>query len=346
MWSGSLTLGELADQLQLECRGDRAQPIAGLATLSQAGPNQLTFLANPKYRQFLADTQAGAVILAPALADECPVAALLAADPYLAYARASHLFDSAPRPVVGVAPSAVVAPDVRLGEGVAIAAGAVIGAGVEIGAGTTIGANCVVSDGAHIGAGCRLHANVTIAHQVLIGDGTVIHSGAVIGADGFGFAPGPKGWEKIAQIGSVRIGRNVEIGANTTIDRGALGDTLIGDGVIIDNLVMIAHNCEIGEGTAIAGCVGIAGSVKVGSHCTLAGGVGLNGHITLTDGVHVTGMSLVTRSIDKPGSYSSGTGTMDTSAWRKSAVRFSQLDELARRVAELERQLHSGKDKG
>ncbi|MDX9873544.1 MAG: UDP-3-O-(3-hydroxymyristoyl)glucosamine N-acyltransferase [Spongiibacteraceae bacterium] len=346
MDSGSFTLGELADHLQLEYRGDRNLRITGLATLSQARSDQLTFLANPKYRQYLADTQAGAVILAPELVDECPVAALITSNPYLAYARVSHLFDGAPRVAPGIASSAVVAPDARLGADVAIGPGTVIGAGVELGAGTTVGANCVVGDGARIGAHCRLHPSVTIAHGVCIGDRTVIHSGAVIGADGFGFAPGPAGWEKIAQIGSVRIGSNVEIGANTTIDRGALGDTVIGDGVIIDNLVMIAHNCEIGDGTAIAGCVGIAGSVKVGKRCTLAGGVGLNGHITLTDGVHVTGMSLVTRSIDKPGSYSSGTGTMDTSAWRKSAVRFSQLDELARRVAELERQLHSVKDKG
>lgn len=339
MDSDSLTLGELADRLRLVCRGDRRLRIHGLATLVQARSDQLSFLANAKYRRFLSETQAAAVIVAPALAAECPVACLIADDPYLAYARASRLFDRTPRPPSGAHPTAVVADSARLADGVAIAAGAVIGANVRIGAGTAVGANCVIEAGAVIAADCRLGARVTIGHGVRVGAGSVIHSGAVIGSDGFGFAPGPEGWERIAQLGSVAIGRNVEIGANTTIDRGALDDTVIGDGVIIDNLVQIAHNVRIGDGTAIAGCVGIAGSATIGAHCTIAGGAGIVGHIAITDGIHVGAMTLVTKSLTRRGSYSSGTGTMETAAWRKSAVRFRQLDELHRRVVDLEKRL-------
>lgn len=337
----ALTLGELADRLGLACRGDRARRLTGLATLGTAQADQLSFLANPKYRKYLTETHAGAVIVAPALAADCPVDCLLADDPYLYYARASRLFDSSPRPQPGIAASAVVAADARIDASAAIGALCVIGAGVEIGAGTVVGAGTVIGDGCHIGPDCTLHARVTLYHGVSVGAGSAIHSGAVIGADGFGYAPGPQGWEKIAQLGGVRIGCGVEIGANTTIDRGALEDTVIGDGVIIDNLVQVAHNVRIGEGSAIAGCVGIAGSAQIGAHCTIAGGAGISGHIRLADGVHVTAMALITGSLDKPGSYSSGTGTMPTAAWRRSAVRFGQLDELHRRVAELEKLLAS-----
>jgi UDP-3-O-[3-hydroxymyristoyl] glucosamine N-acyltransferase len=344
MTAGALTLGELADRLGLVCRGERARPLTGLATLSAAAPTELSFLANPKYRKFLAETHAGAVIIAPALAADCPVDCLLAADPYLYYARASRLFDASPRPRPGIAASAVVAVDARIDASAAVGELCVIGAGVEVGAGTTISAGTVIGEGCVIGADCTLHARVTLYHGVHIGAGSAVHSGAVIGSDGFGYAPGPQGWEKIAQLGSVRIGRGVEIGANTTIDRGALEDTVIGDGVIIDNLVQVAHNVRVGEGTAIAGCVGIAGSAEIGAHCTIAGGAGIAGHIRLADGVHVTAMALITGSLDRPGSYSSGTGTMSTAAWRRSAVRFSQLDELHRRVAELEKQLQALRD--
>lgn len=337
----SLTLGELADRLQLTCHGDRNRVIEGLATLAQARPTQLSFLANPRYRRYLIETSAGAVIVAPALVDESPVDCLVADDPYLAYARVSQLFDRSPRPAVGIAATAVVAPSARLAAEVSVGPGAVIGDDVEIGTGAIIGANCVIEARSSIADHCRLYPNVTVGHGTYIGSHTIIHSGAVLGSDGFGFAPGPAGWEKIAQLGSVRVGRKVEIGANTTIDRGALDDTVIGDGVIIDNQVQIAHNVRIGESTAIAGCVGIAGSVTIGAHCTIAGGAGLSGHITIADGIHIGAMTLVTRSLTERGSYSSGTGTMATPAWRKSAVRFSQLDELYRRVAELEKRLQA-----
>lgn len=339
MSTGVLTLGEVADRLGVECRGDRARPLQGMATLASADAGQLAFLANPKYRKYLQESRAGAVILSPALADDFAGDCLISADPYLTYARASRLFDRGPRPAPGLHPQASVSPTAQLHPDVAVGPFAVIGDGVVIGAGSVIGAHCVVGDGSRIGADCLLHARVTLYHDISIGDGCTLHSGVVLGADGFGFAPSREGWVKIHQLGGVRIGRNVEIGANTTVDRGALDDTVIGDGVIIDNQVQVAHNVRLGEGTAIAGCVGIAGSTSIGAHCSIAGGAGIAGHLQIADGVHITAMALITRSIARRGSYSSGTGTMETAAWRKSAVRFSQLDELYRRVLELERQL-------
>lgn len=337
MIKASLTLGEVADHLGLECRGDRARQLTGLANLASAHETQLSFLANPKYKKFLDDTQAGAVIVTADMAANARVDCLISAQPYLSYARATHLFDTSPRLPAGVEASAVVAASATLANDVAIGPRCVIGENVIIGAGTQIGAGSVIGNDSVIGAQCTLHANVTLYHGVSIGDSCTLHSGAVIGADGFGFAPHAGGWEKIAQLGSVRIGNGVEIGANTTIDRGALEDTLIGDHVIIDNLCQIAHNVQIGEGTAIAGCVGIAGSAIIGAHCMIGGGAGIPGHLTIADGVQIQAFTRVMGSIDTPGSYTSGTGAMETAAWRKNAVRFGQLDELYRRVVELEK---------
>lgn len=344
MVDASLTLGEVASRLDLECRGDRRRVLSGLATLGTAGASQISFLANPKYRKFLQETRAGAVVVAPELVDDCPVDCLVAADPYLAYARISQLFDTAPRVPVGIHPSAVVAASARIDSSVAIGPlcvigeNAQIGAEVVIGAGSIIGANCV------IGANSTLHPRATVLHGVSIGRGCAIHSGAVIGSDGFGFAPIMAGerrgeWERIAQLGSVRIGRNVSIGSNTAVDRGAIEDTVIADNVIIDNLVQIAHNVQVGEGTAIAGCVGIAGSAVIGAHCMIGGGVGIAGHLTIVDGVQVQGGARIIGSIDKPGSYNSGTGMQEVRDWRRNAVRFGQLDELFKRVHELEKQV-------
>ncbi|MDB6063147.1 MAG: lpxD [Verrucomicrobiaceae bacterium] len=339
MAHGSLTLGEVADLLGLECRGERTRRLTGLANLALANEQQLSFLANPKYRKFLEDTHAGAIIVTDEIAADASFDCLISPNPYLSYARASHLFDNRPRMQPGVHATAVIAASASIGAGVAIGAHCAIGAGVQIGANTTINSGTVVGENCSIGSDCILHANVTLYHAIRVGDGCVIHSGAVIGADGFGFAPGPNGWEKIAQLGSVQIGNGVEIGANTTVDRGALEDTLIGDGAIIDNLCQIAHNVQIGEGTAIAGCVGIAGSTIIGAHCMIGGGAGIAGHITIADGVQIQGRARIIGSITKAGSYTSGTGMMETSAWRKNAVRFGQLDELYRRVVELEKQI-------
>lgn len=333
------TLGELARYLGAELRGDPAVSIAGLATLATAGPDQLSFLANPLYRAQLAQTRAAAVILSAAVADECPVACLICANPYLAYARISHRFDRRPRVAEGVHPTAVLADDLVLGQGcrigphVVIGAGCVLGDRVEVGAGTCIGA------GSQIGHDSLLHAKVTVYHGVRIGERCVIQSGATIGGDGFGFANEKGQWRKIAQLGGVRIGNDVEIGANTTIDRGALQDTLIGDNVILDNQIQIAHNVEIGEGTAIAGCTGIAGSTRIGRRCTIAGAVGIAGHLDITDDVHLTMRSAITKSIAEPGSYSSGTAMSTTAEWRRNAVRFRQLDDMAQRIRQLEARL-------
>ncbi len=333
-----LTLGEIANRLALPCIGDAGRPIRGLATLASAGPDHLSFLASRRYLGQLATTRAAAVILSPEMAAHSPCDCLPSEQPYRDYARASQWFDMAPRPAAGVHPSAVVAPSAVLETGVAVAAGCVIGEGVRIGEGSMLGPGCVIGPDCVVGPRNRLHSRVVFYHGVSTGADCTIHSGAVLGGDGFGFAPDAGAWCKIAQLGGLRLGSRVEVGANTTIDRGALDDTVIGDDVIIDNQVQIAHNVVIGDGTAIAACVGIAGSARIGRRCTLAGGAGVVGHVMIADGVHVTAMSIVTRSIDEPGSWSSGTASMPTREWRRSAVRFTQLDALHRRVLELEKQ--------
>lgn len=332
-----LTLGALADELGVTLRGDPAQAITGLATLASAGPQQVSFLANRRYLPQLRDTRAAAVILRPDMAAECPVASLEAADPYLAFARASALFTTAPSPEPGVHPSAVVAADAEVHPTASIGPQAVIGAGARIEAGVVIGAHCHVGARCVIGEGSQLHPAVVLYHDVKLGKRCTVHSQAVLGADGFGFAPGPGGWEKIHQLGGVTLGDGVEVGACTTIDRGALEDTVLEDGVIVDNLVQIAHNCHIGKNTAIAGCTGLAGSTIIGANCTLAGGVGVVGHVEICDNVHITGMTMVTRSITEPGSYSSGTPMSDTRDWKRNAVRFAQLDRIQKRLAALEK---------
>ena len=220
-----------------------------------------------------------------------------------------------------------------------IGANAYIAAGAEVDAGAIIGPNCIVLDGSHVGADSRLVANVTIYHGVTLGKRVLVHAGSVIGSDGFGFANDSGHWVKIHQLGGVRIGDDVEIGANTSIDRGAIDDTVIEDGVILDNQIQVAHNVRIGAHTAIAGCVGIAGSAQIGEHCTIGGGVGIVGHLEIADGVTITAMSLVTSSITKPGIYSSGTPLESKAHWQRNFIRFKQLDEMARRIQALERQL-------
>ncbi|QLC74178.1 UDP-3-O-(3-hydroxymyristoyl)glucosamine N-acyltransferase [Pseudomonas sp. LPB0260] len=333
------TLGQLAERLGATLRGAEGKPISGLATLQEAGPDQLSFLANPQYRKYLADCQAGAVLLTAADAEGFAGDALIVANPYLAYAEISHLFDRKPQRLAGVHPTASIAADAQIDASASIGAYVVVESGAQIGAGVTLGAHCVVGARSVIGEGGWLAPRVTLYHDVRIGKRVVIQSGAVIGGEGFGFANEKGVWQKIAQIGGVLIGDDVEIGANTTIDRGALADTLIGNGVKLDNQIMIAHNVQIGDNTAMAGCAGISGSTKIGKNCMIAGGVGMVGHIEVCDGVFVTGMTMVTRSITEPGSYSSGTAMQPAGEWRKSAARIRQLDEMARRLKELEKQL-------
>ncbi len=333
------TLSDLAQQLGLEWVGDGSVLLSGLATLQSASSLELSFFANPRYRQQLQNTRAGAVLVKPNFVAESPVACLISDNPYLMFAKASQLFDNRPPSKPGLHPSAYVSSTATVAASASIGANCCIEDGVSIAADVVIGAACVIGENSVIGKGSRLCANVTVYHGICIGEQVVIHSAAVIGADGFGFAPnGSEGWVKIAQLGGVSIGNRVEIGAGTTIDRGALDDTLIGDGVIIDNQVQIAHNVVIGENTAIAGCTAVAGSTTIGANCTIAGAVGIIGHLQIADKVHVTAMSLVTKSIHQAGSYSSGTAMMETGDWRKSAVRFSQLDSLSKRLRQLEKE--------
>ncbi|GAC1030423.1 UDP-3-O-(3-hydroxymyristoyl)glucosamine N-acyltransferase [Pseudomonas sp. No.21] len=341
MTVATFTLGQLAERLDATLRGDETRVVSGLATLQDAGPDQLTFLANPQYRKFLADTRAAAVLLTPADAEGFAGDALLVPNPYLAYARLSHLFDPKPVAAPGIHPSAVVAPDAKVDPSASIGPGVVIESGAQIGAGVTIGAYSVVGARSVIGEAGWLAPRVTLYHDVRIGKRVVIQSGAVIGGEGFGFANEKGVWQKIAQIGGVTLGDDVEVGANTTIDRGALADTLIGNGVKLDNQIMIAHNVQVGDNTAMAGCVGISGSTKIGRNCMIAGGVGMVGHIEVCDGVFVTGMTMVTRSITEPGAYSSGTAMQPAAEWKKSAARIRQLDDMARRLQQLEKRLAS-----
>jgi len=331
-------LAELADRLGLTFTGDAQRTITGIATLAEAGPGDLAFLANRKYLADLAGTRAGAVILHPDQAAGCPVDCLVSAAPYSSFARASHLFDNSPRFLAGVHESAVVSVEAQIHPAAAVGPNVVIEAGARVAADVVIGAGVYLGHDSRLGAGTRIFPNVVIYHDVRVGEHCVIHAQAVLGADGFGYAPGAAGWEKICQLGGVRIGDRVEIGAGTTVDRGTLGNTVIADGAIIDNLVQIAHNCRIGKNTAIAGCTGLAGSTIIGAECTLAGGVGVVGHVEICDKVHVTGMTMVTRSITEPGSYSSGTPMASTRDWKRNAVRFSQLDAMQRRLAALQKQ--------
>ncbi|MCS2610770.1 UDP-3-O-(3-hydroxymyristoyl)glucosamine N-acyltransferase [Halomonas dongshanensis] len=334
----TLTLADIARRLDIDFQGDGDTLIRGLATLKEAGPDQIAFLANRAYLKDLAETRAAAVLLHPEHGKNCPVPQLPIDNPYLGYAQLSQMFDPLEASKqTGVHPTAVVGDNVTLGEGVEIQAHAVIDAGVVLGDRVVIGAGSVVGADSILGDDTRLHANVTVYHGVVIGKRAILHSGCVIGADGFGFAHDGARWHKIAQLGGVVLGDDVEVGSCSSIDRGALGDTLIGNDVKIDSQVQIAHNVRIGDHSALAGCVGIAGSTKVGKHCMLGGGVGLSGHLTIADGVQVTGMSLVTNSIHEPGVYSSGTGAMNNTQWRKNAVRFKQLDEIAKRLTRLEK---------
>ena len=331
-----MSLAELADRFGLEFTGDGDKIITGIATLAEAGAGDVSFLANSKYLPELVTTRAGAVILHPDLASRCPVSCLLTEAPYVAFARMSHLFDMSPQLAAGVHPSAVVSPDAEIHPTARVGPHAVVEAGALIDASVVLGAGVYVGHDSRLGAGSSVLHHAVIYHDVHIGEQCVIHAQAVLGAEGFGFASGPDGWEKVCQLGGVRIGDRVEIGACTSVDRGTLGHTVIADGAIIDNQVQVGHNCRIGKNTAIAGCSGLAGSTIIGANCTLAGGVGVVGHVEICDNVHVTGMTMVTKSITTAGSYSSGTPMTCTRDWKRNAVRFSQLESIRKRLVDLE----------
>ena len=338
------TLAQLADYLGAQLRGDAQCTVSGLAGLPEATDQHISFVSDPRNVSQLAETRAAAVVVRAELLDQVPGNALVSADPYLAFAKLSRLFDDRPALQAGIHPTALIDPAAQLAADVAIGPHVVVEAEVVIADGVEIGAGCYIGAATKIGKDSRFAPNVSCYHRVNIGERAIVHSGAVIGADGFGFANQQGRWEKIAQLGSVTIGDDVEIGANTAIDRGALQDTVIEDGVKIDNQVMVAHNVRIGSHTAIAACVGISGSTEIGSHCMIAGGVGFAGHLKITDRVFVTAMSFVTKSIKQPGSYSSGTAMMPTPLWKKNCVRMKQLDGLAKQIKQLEKELSKLRD--
>jgi UDP-3-O-[3-hydroxymyristoyl] glucosamine N-acyltransferase len=321
----ALQLGEIVASLGGELHGDPALRIEGLAPLESAGPGHLGFLSNPKYRQQLDASRAGCVIVAPALREQALArgAAIVADDPYLYFARVTQLWKRVHARPEGPAvhPSAVVDPQAVLGEGV------------------RIGAQCVVERGARIGAGTVLKARVFVGEDCVIGERCTLHPGVVIGADGFGYAPHQGAWEKIEQLGAVRIGNDVDVGANTCIDRGALADTVVEDGVKLDNLIQVGHNCRIGAHTAIAGCVGIAGSANIGARCTIGGAAMILGHLTIADRVNISSGSFVSRSILKPGLYTGIFPIDDNAAWEKNAATLKQLHTLRERIKALEKKL-------
>lgn len=325
-----------------QLRGPSELLVSGVATLAAATAGDISFLSNPKYREQLKGSRAGAVILSVADAAEWNGPALITANPYLAYAKVAACFAPGDDPSRGTHASACVDASAQVDPTAHIAAGASIGAGARIGSGASIGPNCTIETGAIVGDATVLSANVVLCRDVVIGARCLLHPGVVIGADGFGQARDGERWEKVPQLGSVRIGDDVEIGANTTIDRGALGDTVIDDGVKLDNQIQVAHNVHIGAHTAIAGCTAIAGSTRIGRRCMIAGGVGIAGHLEIADDVTVLAMTLVTNSIRDKGVYAGSHPLQDVRSWRRNSARLRQLDELARRVQRLEKRL--GKD--
>jgi len=332
-----ITLTEIAKRLECELHGDGSCVIEKVATLQNAQPGQITFLANSRYRRFLESTHAAAVILAPEDLDVCPVNALVSPNPYLVYARVAAMLNPPVPVAAGCHASAVIEADCNIDPRASIGANCYIGANVTIGADVVIGPNCVIGRDTVIGAATRLIANVSVGDGVRIGGRVLLQPGVVIGSDGFGYAQENGAWVKVPQLGSVIIGDDVEIGANTTIDRGALEDTVIEEGVILDNQIQIAHNVRIGAHTAIAGATAIAGSATIGKRCQIGGAVGIVGHLEIADDVYVTAMSLVTGNIRQAGLYSSGTPLAENREWRRNAARFNQLDEMARRLRALEK---------
>lgn len=337
METKTYSLQYLANYLGAKVVGDPTCQILGIGSLSNATSGQISFLENPHYKKFLAATGAAAVLVREEFLPELHTSAIVVANPYLAYAKISKLFDDAPAAVPGIHPSAIIGKECEIDPSVSIAAHCVIGDKVKLGKNVQIGAGCVVSDESIIDENSKLFPRVVLYHKVSLGKRVIVHSGAIIGSDGFGNANERGIWHKIYQLGKVIIGNDVEIGANTTIDRGAIEDTIIEDGVRLDNQIQIGHNVRIGAHTAIAGCVGIAGSAKIGRHCMIGGGVGINGHIEITDGVIVTGMSSVGQSITTPGVYSCSLYAMPQRNWWRIFARLTHIEDLVRRVTALEK---------
>jgi UDP-3-O-[3-hydroxymyristoyl] glucosamine N-acyltransferase len=327
---GEYSLGDLAVRFGLGLRGEPSLRVSRVATLSHAGAGSLSFLANPRYRKQMQSTRATVILVAQEDAADCPVAALIDPNPYLAYARIADLLHPRAPSAAGIHSSAVVAVSARISLSATVGPLTVIEDDAEIGERVFVGPGCIVQHGARVGADSRLMARVTVCAGVRIGQRCIAHAGAVVGADGFGFAADAGTWVKVPQVGSVQIGDDVEIGANTTIDRGAIDDTVVEHGVKLDNQIQVGHNVTIGAHTAIAGCVGISGSTTIGRRCMIGGGVGIAGHLTIADDVMVTGCSLVSASIKHAGSYSSGMPTVETRMWRRMVAHLRRLDRKER----------------
>jgi UDP-3-O-[3-hydroxymyristoyl] glucosamine N-acyltransferase len=336
------TLADIADLLGGTIQGDPAVRIEQVGTLESAGPGRISFCANPRYRKLLKTTAASAVVVG-----ECDRGAfdgpqIIADNPYAYFARLAALLNPLQDPQALRSAAATVADTAEIDPTARIEAHVVVEAGVHIGARTRIGAGSVVGAGARIGSGCVLHPRVTIYPGVTIGDRVILHSGVVIGADGFGIAREGGVWTKIPQIGSVRIGNDVEIGANSTVDRGAIDDTLLGDGVKLDNQIQVGHNVRIGAHTAIAGCVGIAGSARIGERCTIGAAALILGHLEICDDANISAATVVSHSIRAPGTYTGVFPMDENGAWVRNAVQLRHLDELAQRLKAIEKKLESG----
>ncbi len=339
----TVTLGDLAVRFGLALRGDPDRPVDHVGTLAGAGPRGIAFLANAKRLDELVGANAAAVILPAKLADQSPIDCLLADNPHAAFARIADVLHPKATGPAGVHPSAIVASDARIDPSAHIGPLVVVGARSVIGARSYIGPGCVIGEDVELATDVRLVARVTVLERVTIGARSVLDAGVVVGSEGFGNALDEGRWVHVPQVGTVRIGADVEIGANSTIDRGALEDTVIGDGVRIDNLVQVGHNCTIGAHSALAGCAGLAGSSHVGARCRIGGGVGIAGHLRICDDVTITGYTFVTGDIREPGVYSGGIPAESAADWRRIVGRLKRIDGLARRVGDLEKNLDSTK---
>lgn len=335
----SHTLGSLAQRFSLRVSGDPAVVIAGVCSLNPGRPGCLGYLADSKHASSLAQTQASAVVLNEAAAKQHSGHALIAANPYLAFVHIARVFDRQRDFTPGIHPQALVSPKAVIASGAHVGAGSVIEDDAQIGVGVFIGPLCHVGRSVRIGDGTRLDSRVSVMHDVHIGERCRVLPGAVIGSRGFGNAPGPKGWEEVPQLGTVVIGNDVEVGANTTIDRGALDDTVIGDGVKLDNQIQVAHNVQIGDHTAIAACTGIAGSARIGKRCIIGGASVINGHVEIGDDVVVQGMAMVTKSLPGPGQYASGTPAEPVRDWRRQIARLRRMPQTLERLAVLEEKI-------
>ncbi len=331
------TLAQLSEGLGVTIQGDASCLIEGVCTIQEARKGRIAFLMNPLYKKYLPTSKASAVILTAEDAVECNTNAVISPDPYYTYTQIAKFFDDRPSVKPGIHPSAVIGQHCEIDPEAAIGANCVINDNVKIKAGAIIGPGCVIGEFSEIGENSRLDARVVLYHKIKIGKRVIIASGVVIGSDGFGIAKHKGQWHKVPQLGTVIIEDDVEIGANTTVDRGAIDNTVIAAGVKLDNLIQVGHNVRIGKNTAIAGCVGISGSTTIGSNCLVGGQSGFAGHITIADNVVVTGGTEVTKSIREPGVYSSGLGGLVTNLeWRKNSARFHRLERLIERVKMLE----------